>query len=154
MAYEVRISDWRSDVCSSDRRHFVGISANPQIPGGFGIPPERVLQFWDWVGGRYSLWSAIGLPIALGIGIDRFHQLLAGAHEMDVHFASAPTAENLQLLMRLAGIWNINLLGHRPLTVLPYDQAPSKLAQCLQQAAIVSTGSTTALRVGKELFSK
>src|SRR3546814_10520279 len=104
MAYEVRISDWRSDVCSSDRRHFVGISANPQIPGGFGIPPERVLQFWDWVGGRYSLWSAIGLPIALGIGIDRFHQLLAGAHEMDVHFASAPPAENLPLLMGLAGI--------------------------------------------------
>src|SRR3546814_15729293 len=71
-------------------RHFVGISANPQIPGGFGIPPERVLQFWDWVGGRYSLWSAIGLPLALGIGIYRFHQLLSGEHALDVHFASTP----------------------------------------------------------------
>lgn len=121
-------------------RHFVGISANPQIPGGFGIPPERVLQFWDWVGGRYSLWSSIGLPIALGIGMDRFRDMLAGAHEMDTHFAKAPPAENLPLLMGLAGIWNINFLGHRALAVLPYDQGLSRLAAYLQQADMESNG--------------
>jgi glucose-6-phosphate isomerase len=121
-------------------RHFVGISANPQIPGSFGIPPERVLQFWDWVGGRYSLWSAIGLPIALGIGIGRFRELLAGAHEMDAHFAAAPPERNLPMLMALAGIWNINFLGHRALAVLPYDQGLSKLAAYLQQADMESNG--------------
>ncbi|WP_370156025.1 glucose-6-phosphate isomerase [Ferrovibrio sp.] len=121
-------------------RHFIGISANPQVPGGFGIPPERVLVFWDWVGGRYSLWSAIGLPIALGIGMPRFRDLLAGGHAMDEHFATAPAAENLPLLMGLAGIWNVNFLGHDTLAVLPYDQGLSRLAAYLQQADMESNG--------------
>ncbi|WP_414656078.1 glucose-6-phosphate isomerase [Ferrovibrio sp.] len=121
-------------------RHFVGISANPQIPGKFGIPPERVLQFWDWVGGRYSLWSAIGLPIALSIGMPRFRELLAGAHAMDEHFATAPLQRNLPVLMALAGIWNINFLGFKALAVLPYDQGLSKLASYLQQADMESNG--------------
>jgi len=135
--------DWLRGALGADAdwaRHFVGISANPQIPGGFGIPPERVLQFWDWVGGRYSLWSAIGLPIALGIGMARFRELLAGAHAMDEHFATAPPAENLPLLIGLAGIWNINFLGHGTLAVLPYDQGLSKLAAYLQQADMESNG--------------
>jgi glucose-6-phosphate isomerase len=121
-------------------RHFMGLSANTTVPGRFGIRPEQVLQFWDWVGGRYSLWSAIGFPIALGIGMDKFRQLLDGAHAMDRHFATAPLQENLPVLMALAGIWNINFLASPALAILPYDQGLSKLAPYLQQADMESNG--------------
>ena len=121
-------------------RHFMGLSANTTVPGRFGIRPEQVLQFWDWVGGRYSLWSAIGFPIALGIGMDKFRALLDGAHAMDRHFATAPMQENLPVLMALAGIWNINFLNSPALAVLPYDQGLSKLAPYLQQADMESNG--------------
>lgn len=121
-------------------RHFMGISANTAVPGKFGIPPHQVLQFWDWVGGRYSLWSAIGFPIALGIGMENFRSLLAGAHAMDRHFASAPLRENLPVLMALTGVWNINFLGLTALAVLPYDQSLCKLAPYLQQADMESNG--------------
>ena len=121
-------------------RHFMGLSANTTVPGKFGIRPEQVLQFWDWVGGRYSLWSAIGFPIALGIGMDKFRELLDGAHAMDRHFATAPLQENLPVLMALAGIWNVNFLNSPALAVLPYDQGLSKLAPYLQQADMESNG--------------
>lgn len=121
-------------------RHFMGLSANTTVPGKFGIRAEQVLTFWDWVGGRYSLWSAIGFPIALGIGMDKFRQMLDGAHAMDHHFATAPLNENLPVLMALAGIWNINFLGSTALAVLPYDQGLSKLAPYLQQADMESNG--------------
>jgi glucose-6-phosphate isomerase len=123
-------------------RHFMGISANTAVPGKFGIPPNQVLQFWDWVGGRYSLWSAIGFPIALGIGMHNFRAMLAGAHAMDTHFASAPLRENLPVLMALAGVWNINFLGLTSLAVLPYDQSLCKLAPYLQQADMESNGKS------------
>ncbi|MFN4312458.1 MAG: glucose-6-phosphate isomerase [Ferrovibrio sp.] len=123
-------------------RHFMGISANTAVPGKFGIPPNQVLQFWDWVGGRYSLWSAIGFPIALGIGMENFRSLLAGAHAMDRHFATAPLRENLPVLMALAGVWNINFLGLTSLAVLPYDQSLCKLAPYLQQADMESNGKS------------
>lgn len=121
-------------------RHFMGLSANTTVPGKFGIRAEQVLTFWDWVGGRYSLWSAIGFPIALGIGMDKFQQMLDGAHAMDHHFATAPLNENLPVLMALAGVWNINFLGSTALAVLPYDQGLSKLAPYLQQADMESNG--------------
>lgn len=123
-------------------RHFMGLSANTTVPGKFGIRPEQVLQFWDWVGGRYSLWSAIGFPIALGIGMDKFRQMLDGAHAMDHHFATTPLEENLPVLMALAGVWNINFLGSTALAVLPYDQGLSKLAPYLQQADMESNGKS------------
>lgn len=123
-------------------RHFMGLSANTSVPGKFGIRPEQVLQFWDWVGGRYSLWSAIGFPIALGIGMDKFRQMLDGAHAMDHHFATTPLNENLPVLMALAGVWNINFLGFTSLAVLPYDQGLSKLAPYLQQADMESNGKS------------
>ena len=135
--------DWLRGHLGSDAdwaKHFIGISANASVPGTFGIPPERVLEFWDWVGGRYSLWSAIGLPIALGIGMARFRDLLAGGHAMDTHFATAPLGRNLPVLMALAGIWNINFLGQHALAVLPYDNGLSKLAAYLQQADMESNG--------------
>ncbi|WP_341909316.1 glucose-6-phosphate isomerase [Ferrovibrio terrae] len=121
-------------------RHFLGLSANTGVPGKFGIRPEQVLQFWDWVGGRYSLWSAIGFPIALGIGMDKFREMLDGAHAMDRHFATTPLNENLPVLMALAGVWNVNFLGSPALAVLPYDQGLSKLAPYLQQADMESNG--------------
>ena len=121
-------------------KHFLAVSANRSVPGKFGIPESGVLQFWDWVGGRYSLWSAIGLPIALSIGFQGFRDLLAGAHAMDRHFAETPLEKNLPVLMALAGIWNINFLGHSALAVLPYDQGLAKLASYLQQADMESNG--------------
>src|SRR5690606_24944375 len=123
-------------------KHFLAISANRSVPGKFGIPENGVLQFWDWVGGRYSLWSAIGFPIALGIGIQGFRDLLAGAHAMDRHFAEAPAERNLPVLMALAGIWNINFLGHTALAVLPYDQGLARLPAYLQQADMESNGKS------------
>ncbi len=123
-------------------KHFLAISANRSVPGRFGIPESGVLQFWDWVGGRYSLWSAIGFPIALGIGFQGFRDLLAGAHAMDRHFAETPLERNLPVLMALAGIWNINFLGHTALAVLPYDQGLARLPAYLQQADMESNGKS------------
>ena len=120
--------------------HFIALSAAPAEMAKFGIKPDRRLTFWDWVGGRYSLWSAIGLPIALAIGMENFRQLLAGAHAMDTHFQTAPLERNLPVLMALAGIWNINFLGHTALAVLPYDQGLARLPAYLQQADMESNG--------------
>lgn len=121
-------------------RHFIAVSAAPKAVAEFGICPDRSLTFWDWVGGRYSLWSAIGLPIALAIGMKGFRQLLQGAHAMDRHFAEAPLRENLPVLLALAGIWNINFLGFTSLAVLPYDQGLARLPAYLQQADMESNG--------------
>lgn len=123
--------------------HFVAVSAAPKTVAAFGIAEARRLGFWDWVGGRYSLWSSIGLPIALGIGMANFRALLAGAHAMDEHFHTAPLEENLPVLMALAGIWNINFLGHTALAVLPYDQGLARLPAYLQQADMESNGKST-----------
>src|SRR5690606_28836652 len=92
-------------------KHFVALSTNAAAVAAFGIDTANMFEFWDWVGGRYSLWSAIGLPIATIIGMDSFEELLAGAHEMDEHFRTAPLAENLPVVLALLGIWYSNFFG-------------------------------------------
>jgi glucose-6-phosphate isomerase len=124
-------------------RHFVAISANADAVGQAGFDTRAMLPFWDWVGGRYSLWSAVGLPIAIAIGIDGFQALLAGANAMDEHFRSAPEAENLPVLMALTEIWNVNFLGHRSRAVIPYSDALADLPAYLQQLETESNGKST-----------
>ncbi|MBE1237706.1 glucose-6-phosphate isomerase [Phaeovibrio sulfidiphilus] len=125
--------------------HFVALSTNLEAVTEFGIDPEVMFEFWDWVGGRYSLWSAIGLSIALAVGWDTFTRLLAGAHEMDVHFRTAPLEQNIPVLAGLIGFWNIQFLGARATAVLPYDQSLARLPAYLQQADMESTGKRTTL---------
>lgn len=120
--------------------HFVALSTNAEATAAFGIDPDNVFGFWDWVGGRYSLWSAIGLPIALTIGWDNFAELLAGAREMDHHFEEAPLADNLPVLLGMTGLWHRSFLGMSGLAVLPYDQYLHRLAAYLQQADMESNG--------------
>src|SRR3954469_170433 len=120
--------------------HFAAVSTNLQATAEFGIVPERVFGFWDWVGGRYSLWSAIGLPIAMAIGFDHFEQLLSGACQMDEHFRSTPLERNLPVLAALIGIWHIDFLDHRTQAVLPYAQDLVHLPAFLQQLDMESNG--------------
>ncbi len=121
-------------------RHFVAISTNREAVANFGIDPDNMFVFWDWVGGRYSVWSAIGLPVALGIGMDRFEELLAGAHAMDLHFASAPLNANMPVIMALLGIWYRNFFAAAAQAVLPYDQYLHRFPAYLQQADMESNG--------------
>ncbi|MDD2767139.1 MAG: glucose-6-phosphate isomerase [Methylococcus sp.] len=123
-------------------RHFVAISTSRDKVVEFGIDPQNMFEFWDWVGGRYSLWSAIGLPIALSIGMDRFEEMLKGAHCVDEHFRSAPFEANIPVLMGLLGIWYINFFGSQSHAVLPYDQYLEDLPAYLQQADMESNGKT------------
>jgi glucose-6-phosphate isomerase len=125
--------------------HFAAVSTNLAATGAFGIPEARVFEFWDWVGGRYSLWSAIGLPIALFIGMDAFEDLLAGGHDMDEHFRNAPLGENLPVLLALLGIWYIEFFGARTHAVLPYDQGLHRFPAYLQQLDMESNGKRTGL---------
>jgi glucose-6-phosphate isomerase len=121
-------------------RHFVALSTNAEAVAEFGIDPANMFEFWDWVGGRYSLWSAIGLSIATVIGMDRFEDLLAGAYEADEHFRTAPPSENIPMLMALLGIWYHNFFGAASHAVLPYDQYLHRFAAYLQQADMESNG--------------
>ena len=121
-------------------RHFVAVSTNAAAVAAFGIAASNVFGFWDWVGGRYSLWSSIGLPIALAIGADGFDALLAGADDMDRHFQTAPIAANLPMVLGLLGIWNTNFLGADTHAVLPYDQYLRRLPAFLQQLDMESNG--------------
>ncbi len=125
---------------SQVRHHFVAISTNLEATSQFGIAPENVFAFWDWVGGRYSLWSAIGLSIALAIGMDHFRALLAGAHAMDQHFLEAPLAENMPVLMALIGVWNINFQHYQSHAVIPYDSSLELFPAYLQQLDMESNG--------------
>jgi glucose-6-phosphate isomerase len=137
--------DWMlSHGCPEDsiRQHFVALSTNIEAAAEFGIAPENVFPFWNWAGGRYSMWSAIGLSIALYVGADRFEEMLAGAHEMDLHFAQAPLEENLPVLMALIGIWNINFLGLQALSIAPYHQRMTRLPAYLQQLEMESNGKS------------
>ncbi|MEO8157183.1 MAG: glucose-6-phosphate isomerase [Betaproteobacteria bacterium] len=120
--------------------HFAAVSTNLEATAAFGIIPERVFGFWDWVGGRYSLWSAIGLPIALAIGFERFEALLNGAFDMDEHFRNTPLDRNLPALAALIGIWHIDFLGHPTHAVLPYAQDLLYLPAFLQQLDMESNG--------------
>jgi glucose-6-phosphate isomerase len=131
-------------------RHFVAVSTSRELVERFGIAPENMFEFWDWVGGRFSLWSAIGLPIALGVGMDNFERLLDGAHEMDRHFRQAPPPENLPLTLALLSVWNTNFLGAHSHAVLPYDQGLRYLPAYLQQAEMESNGKAVG-RDGRRL---
>jgi len=121
------------------------VSTNVAACGAFGIPEARVFGFWDWVGGRYSLWSAIGLSLAIGIGAAGFRALLAGAAEMDRHFRHAPMAENLPVLMALVGLWRRNAMGWPTLAIVPYDQRLARFGAYLQQLEMESNGKRTRL---------
>ncbi|MCE8020551.1 glucose-6-phosphate isomerase [Halomonas sp. MCCC 1A11036] len=124
------------------RQHFIGVSAKPDKMSEWGIAETNQLLFWEWVGGRYSLWGAIGLPIALVIGMANFRELLAGAHAMDEHFAQAPLADNLPVLLALAGIWNVNFLDIRAHSILPYDGRLEHFAAYLEQLEMESNGKS------------
>jgi glucose-6-phosphate isomerase len=135
--------EWLLKSAPSDEavaRHFVAVSTNGKEVAAFGIDTQNMFGFWDWVGGRYSLWSAIGLSIALYVGMDQFENLLAGAHEMDVHFRSAKFAANMPVLMALVGIWQRNFCGAASHAVLPYDQYLSRFPAYLQQLDMESNG--------------
>jgi glucose-6-phosphate isomerase len=121
-------------------RHFVALSTNREAVIAFGIDPDNMFEFWDWVGGRYSLWSAIGLSIAIVIGMDHFEELLTGAYEVDEHFRSTPLRENIPVIMALLGIWYHNFFGAASHAVLPYDQYLHRLPAYLQQADMESNG--------------
>lgn len=122
------------------KKHFVALSTNQHAVSEFGIDTENMFEFWDWVGGRYSLWSAIGLSIALYIGMDGFEDLLKGGFEMDEHFKTAPIEQNIPMMMGLLGVWYINFFNFSTHAILAYDQGLSKLAPYLQQADMESNG--------------
>ncbi len=121
-------------------KHFVALSTNAQAVQNFGIDPANMFAFWDWVGGRYSLWSAIGLSIALYIGMDNFEALLAGAHEMDHHFQTAPLEQNMPVIMALIGVWYNNFFDVSTHANLPYDKGLARFPAYLQQADMESNG--------------
>lgn len=121
-------------------KHFVALSTNAQAVTAFGIDGANMFEFWDWVGGRYSLWSAIGLSIALYVGMDHFEALLAGGHEMDNHFRTAPLEQNIPVLMALIGVWYNNFFHADSYAILPYDQGMARFPAYMQQADMESNG--------------
>ncbi|MCX2744511.1 glucose-6-phosphate isomerase [Mangrovivirga sp. M17] len=135
-AWFLRAADNKEAV----KKHFVALSTNTEAVQEFGIDPENMFEFWDWVGGRYSLWSAIGLSIACTIGFDHFEALLKGAHEMDEHFRTSPVDKNLPVILALLGIWYNNFFGAESLAILPYDQYMHRFAAYFQQGDMESNG--------------
>ncbi len=123
-------------------KHFVALSTNASEVSKFGIDTKNMFEFWDWVGGRYSLWSAIGLSIALYIGMDNFEELLAGAHEMDEHFRTTPFEQNLPVILGLVGIWYNNFFGAQTVAILPYDQYMHRFSAYFQQGDMESDGKS------------
>lgn len=142
---------WFLDAAGDERhiaRHFVAMSTNAQAVAAFGIDTRNMFPFWDWVGGRYSLWSAIGLSIALYIGMDRFEELLTGAHAMDEHFRSAELEQNMPVILALLGVWYDNFLGAHSHAILPYDQYLHRFPAYFQQGDMESNGKRIT-RAGK-----
>jgi glucose-6-phosphate isomerase len=125
---------------SAVAKHFVAVSTNAKAVAAFGIDTRNMFEFWDWVGGRYSLWSAIGLSIALYISMDGFEELLAGAHEMDEHFLSTPYERNLPVILGLIGFWYNNFFGAESHSIIPYDQYLHRFPAYLQQGDMESNG--------------
>ncbi|HHR6030518.1 TPA: glucose-6-phosphate isomerase [Providencia alcalifaciens] len=121
-------------------KHFVALSTNSEQVAKFGIDTNNMFEFWDWVGGRYSLWSAIGLSIVLSVGYDNFVQLLSGAHAMDKHFTQTPLESNIPVLLALIGIWYNNFFGSETEAILPYDQYMHRFAAYFQQGNMESNG--------------
>lgn len=140
--------DWflqRSRDESAVAKHFVAVSTNQKAVADFGIDPSNMFEFWDWVGGRYSLWSAIGLPIMLYLGEENFTELLNGAHIMDQHFKNAPFEQNMPVLLAMIGIWYINYYGGGSHVVAPYDQYLHRLPAFIQQLDMESNGKQVML---------
>ena len=138
--------DWFLHRAQDDRavaRHFVAVSTNRKAVADFGIDPQNMFEFWDWVGGRYSLWSAIGLPIMLYLGERNFHDLLDGAHAMDRHFRDSPLESNMPVLLALLGVWYINFFGAGSHVIAPYDQYLHRLPAFIQQLDMESNGKRT-----------
>jgi glucose-6-phosphate isomerase len=121
-------------------KHFVALSSHAERVRQFGIDPQNMFEFWDWVGGRYSLWSAIGLSIALSIGMEQFEELLAGAHRVDEHFRQEPLESNIPVIMGLLGVWYANFFGAESHAILPYDQYLHRFPAYLQQGDMESNG--------------
>ena len=137
--------DWflaRGGTNAAIAKHFVALSTNAQAVQEFGIDTANMFEFWDWVGGRYSLWSAIGLSIAVAIGMDRFEELLGGAAAMDEHFVTAPLERNMPVILALLGIWYNNFFGATSHAILPYEQYLHRFPAYLQQADMESNGKT------------
>ncbi|HEY4150616.1 MAG TPA: glucose-6-phosphate isomerase [Chitinophagaceae bacterium] len=134
---------WLLDTAKDESavaKHFVALSTNEKDVVKFGIDKANMFEFWDWVGGRYSLWSAIGLSIVLTIGYDNFEQLLRGAHETDNHFAQTPAEKNIPVLMALVGLWYTNFFGAQTEAILPYDQYMHRFSAYFQQGNMESNG--------------
>ena len=123
-------------------KHFIAVTANKENAIKFGISKENIFDMWDWVGGRFSLWSAIGLPIAINLGFERFQELLDGAYEIDNHFCSAPLENNIPVILALLSVWNCTFLGAQSQAILPYDQSLHMLSAYLQQAEMESNGKS------------
>lgn len=135
--------DWFLKAAGDEKhvaKHFAALSTNAKAVGEFGIDTANMFEFWDWVGGRYSLWSAIGLSIVLSIGFDNFVELLSGAHAMDKHFSTTPAEKNLPVLLALIGIWYNNFFGADTEAILPYDQYMHRFAAYFQQGNMESNG--------------
>ncbi len=135
--------EWFLDSGASEAdiaRHFVAISTNAEAVAEFGIDTDNMFEFWDWVGGRYSIWSAVGLSLALYIGMDRFEQFLAGAHTMDEHFRTAPLESNMPVLMAMIGVWYVNFFAAETQGIMPYDHYLSRFTAYLQQGDMESNG--------------
>ncbi|HBE5357761.1 TPA: glucose-6-phosphate isomerase [Escherichia coli] len=135
--------DWFLKAAGDEKHvatHFAALSTNAKAVGEFGIDTANMFEFWDWVGGRYSLWSAIGLSIVLSIGFDNFVELLSGAHAMDKHFSTTPAEKNLPVLLALIGIWYNNFFGAETEAILPYDQYMHRFAAYFQQGNMESNG--------------
>ncbi|ALN48105.1 TPA: glucose-6-phosphate isomerase [Escherichia coli] len=135
--------DWFLKAAGDEKhvaKHFAALSTNTKAVGEFGIDTANMFEFWDWVGGRYSLWSAIGLSIVLSIGFDNFVELLSGAHAMDKHFSTTPAEKNLPVLLALIGIWYNNFFGAETEAILPYDQYMHRFAAYFQQGNMESNG--------------
>ena len=135
----------RANGAEAARTHFVAVSTALDKVAAFGIPADRVFGFWDWVGGRYSVWSAVGLPLMLAIGPARFDEMLAGAHAMDEHFLAAPFEQNLPMLLGALGVWHRAVKGHASRAVIPYEHRLGRFPAHIQQLEMESNGKSVSL---------
>ncbi len=145
MANAGAFRDWLAAAGCAAEDHLAAVSTNLKATGAFGVRDERVFGFWDWVGGRYSVWSAIGLPVAIAVGGEGFRAFLAGAHAMDEHFLHTPLDRNLPVLLALAGVWRRNMLGMPTVALIPYDQRLERFPAYVQQLDMESNGKGVTL---------
>ena len=135
---------WITEQLSKEdvSKHFAAVSSNVEGAKDFGVAEDRIFPMWDWVGGRYSMWSAVGLPLAIGLGFENFQSILAGGHAMDRHFRTADLSENIPVLLALTGVWNRTFLGHEMVALLPYSQYLHKFPSFIQQLDMESNGKS------------